>query len=236
MSGGIKLVYDRKEYVRTRQLPGKWDLASYRYKFDATALQIFNDKLKEKKLMGLKCRGCNTVYFPPRVVCGKCLIAPDKWVPLPDTGVVATFTATYKKDPVTGKQVPEPVIAVRVDGSDTTHTIELTGIKFDDVYVGLPVKMKWREVTQGSLNDIECCVPIEDFTLKMPLFEVDKVEVPVAPAKTAPAAAKPVPTPAPAAAAPTPVEKAAPVKKAAKKAAAKKAAKKSAKKAAKPAK
>ncbi len=227
MSGGIKLVYERKEWFRTRTLPGKWDLASYRYKFDATPLQIFVDMLKAKKLIGLKCRGCNTVYFPPRIVCGKCLIVPDKWVPLPDTGVVATYTATYKKDPVTGKQVPEPVIAVRIDGTDTTHTIELTGIKFEDVYVGLPVKIKWREVTQGNLNDPECCVPLEDVTVNMPLFAEDPVEAAAAPAKTAPVAEKP----APVAAAST--AEAAPVKKAAKKAPAKKAAKKAAKNAAK---
>jgi len=170
-----KLEYIKKEYARTRKTEGKWYLSSYKYKFNTTHIVPFFEMLKQKKLMGLKCRGCNTVYFPPKLVCGKCLIQPDKWVPLRETGVVATFTATYDKDPKTGELVPAPITAVRPDGADTIFVVELNPkIKFSDVYVGMPVKVKWRETTQGNLGDIEYYDRIEDPTENMPLYKMEE--------------------------------------------------------------
>jgi uncharacterized OB-fold protein len=238
MSGGIKLEYIRKQYDRTRTMPGKWDLAAYRYKFDISPMVPFLEMLKQRKLMGLKCRGCNTVYFPPKLICGKCLIMPDKWVPLQETGVVGSYTATYSKDPKTGKMVPLPVIAVRIDGSDTSHTIELEGVPFEETYVGLPVKIKWRATTTGTLNDIECCVPLDDPTRTMPLFEEEKAAIPQAKPAAKPAAApvKPVEKAAKPVAIPAKGEVAAAAPQKPAKKAVKKVAKKVAKKAAKAAK
>ncbi|MHA1731112.1 MAG: Zn-ribbon domain-containing OB-fold protein [Promethearchaeota archaeon] len=171
-----KLEYIRKQYERTRTMPGKWYLGAYKYKYNTTRMTPFREALKNKKLIGLKCRSCNMVYFPPTVVCGNCLVRPDKWVPLRETGVVSTFTATYVKDPETGEMVSSPVIAVRPDGADTTHIIEMPGVDFDKVYVGMPVRVKWRDETVGSLDDIECYEPIEDYTADMPLLEEEDEE------------------------------------------------------------
>ncbi len=168
-----KLEYIRKQYDRTRTLPGKWYLGAYKYKYNTTRYVPFREALKNKQLIGLKCRSCNMVYFPPAVVCGNCMVRPDKWVPLRETGTVATFTATYVTD-AEGKTVPSPVIAVRPDGADTTHLVEMPSVPFDEVYVGMPVKIKWREETEGNLNDIECYEPIEDYTKDMPLLKEDE--------------------------------------------------------------
>jgi uncharacterized OB-fold protein len=170
-----KLEYIKKEFARTRKTEGKWYLSSCKYKYNITHMLPFFDMLKQKKLMGLKCRGCNTVYFPPKLVCGKCLSQPDKWVPLRETGVVATFTATYDKDEKTGALTPMPIVAVRQDGSDTIYVVEMNPkIKFEEVYVGMPVKAKWRDVTQGNLSDLEYYDRVDDPTEKLPLQKVEK--------------------------------------------------------------
>ena len=78
--------YIKKDYEETRKMPGSWYLSNYKYKYNITHLQPFLQKLKEKKLVGLKCSGCNTVYYPPRFVCGKCLVKPDRWVDIRETG------------------------------------------------------------------------------------------------------------------------------------------------------
>ncbi len=170
-----KLDYIKKEYDRTRRMPGKWFLSSYNYKFNVTHIKYFFEMLKQKKLVGLKCRGCNTVYFPPKLVCGRCLTIPDKWVPLRETGVVASFTATYDKDEKTSELVPFPIVAVRQDGSDTLYIIELNPlIKFQDVYVGMPVKVKWKDVTEGNLGDLEYYDRLEDPTEHVELLKVDE--------------------------------------------------------------
>ncbi|MFX1254272.1 MAG: Zn-ribbon domain-containing OB-fold protein [Promethearchaeota archaeon] len=167
----VKLEYIKKEYEQTRQMPGNWYLSSYRYKFNITQFKPFLSALKEKKLIGLKCRSCNTVSFPPKLVCGKCLVRPDQWVPLRETGTVATFTINYIKNEK-GEVTSFPVVAVRQDGADTTYLIELNpNIKFEDVYVGMPLKVKWKDKTEGKLSDIEYYESVEDSTKKMELLE-----------------------------------------------------------------
>ncbi len=166
----VKLEYLKKEYEKTRQMPGKWPLSSCRYKFNITHFQPFLQALKEKRLIGLKCRSCNTVSFPPKIVCGKCLVKPDQWVALRDTGIVATFTANYMKDETTGEMRSFPVIAIRQDGADTTFLAQLSPeVQFEDVYVGMPVKVKWKDTPEGNLGDIECYDAVEDETKKMKL-------------------------------------------------------------------
>ncbi|MFX1419286.1 MAG: Zn-ribbon domain-containing OB-fold protein [Promethearchaeota archaeon] len=150
------LDYIKKDYVRTRTMPGSWYLSNYKFKFDITHLQPFLKKLKEKKLVGLKCPGCNRVFFPPKPVCGNCLIKPNQWVDLRETGEVSTYTIAYLKDPESGEVKEKPIVLIRQDGADTTYMIELNpDIDFKDTYIGMPVKVHWTENVSGNLNDIE---------------------------------------------------------------------------------
>ncbi|NHJ25935.1 MAG: hypothetical protein EAX89_15260 [Candidatus Lokiarchaeota archaeon] len=155
--------YIKKDYVRTRTMPGSWYLNSYTYKFNITHAQPFLRKLKEKKLVGNECPSCNRIFFPPRQICGKCMIKPDRWADLRETARVATFTVTYLKDPETGEVKERPVVCIRQDGSDTTNIAELAPeIDFKDTYIGMPLKVHWVENPQGGLNDIEYYDVIED--------------------------------------------------------------------------
>nr|MDO8117125.1 hypothetical protein [Candidatus Sigynarchaeota archaeon] len=59
--------------------------------------------------------------------------------------------------------------------SDTLYIIELNpAIKFDDVYVGMPVKVKWKNVTEGNLGDLEYYDRLEDPTENVELLKVDE--------------------------------------------------------------
>jgi len=157
------LDYIKKDYVRTRTMPGNWYLASYRYKFNISHTSHFLKKLKEKKLIGNQCSSCNRVFFPPRLVCGKCLIAPSLWVDLRDTGSVASYAISYIKDPETGEIEEKPMVLVRQDGSDTTIIAQLNpDVDFKDAYVGMPVKVHWKEERTGGLMDIEYYDVLED--------------------------------------------------------------------------
>jgi len=157
------LDYIKKDYVRTRTMPGNWYLASYKFKFNISHTSHFLKKLKEKKLVGNQCSGCNRIFFPPRPVCGKCLVKPDQWVDLRDTGRVATFVISYLKDSETGDVKERPTVLVQQDGSDTTMIAQLNPeIAFKDVYVGMPIKIHWAEKTIGGLMDIEYYDVLED--------------------------------------------------------------------------
>ncbi|MFX1344918.1 MAG: Zn-ribbon domain-containing OB-fold protein [Promethearchaeota archaeon] len=157
------LDYVKKEYVGTRTMPGNWYLSNYQYKFNITHHQPFLKKLKDKKLVGNKCSACNRVFFPPRFVCGKCLVRPEQWVDLRDTGQVSTYTIVYLKDPETGDVLEKPVIMVQQDNCDTNYMAELQpDIDFKDTYIGMPIKVHWAEPTNGNLKDIEYYDLIED--------------------------------------------------------------------------
>ncbi len=155
--------YVKKTYIKTRTIPASWYLNSYYYKYNVTHLQPFLAKLKEKKLVGLQCSNCNRVFFVPKLVCGKCLVKPDRWVDLRDTATIASFTITYIKDPETEEIVQKPIVLVRHDGCDTTHLVEMAPeVLHKDVYIGMPVKLRWQEETVGSLNDMLYYEPLED--------------------------------------------------------------------------
>lgn len=164
-----KLEYERKNYDMTRTMPANWYLSSYKFRYDFTHFQPFFEKLKERKLVGNQCRSCNTVYFPPKLVCGKCLINPDRWVDLRETAQVATFSITYEKDPETGELVEKPVCAIRQDGSDTTMLAQIReDVNFKDVYVGMPLRVVWAKEPVADISAIEYYEPIEDKAKDMP--------------------------------------------------------------------
>jgi len=155
--------YIKKEYIRTRTMPANWYLSSYKFKFNITHMQPFLEKLKQKKLVGLQCSSCNRVYFPPRQICGKCLVTPDRWVDLRETGKIASYTITYLKDPETGKVIERPIVCAQLDGADTSYPTQLNpDIEFKDTYIGMPIKVHWAEDIQGGLMDIEYYDVLED--------------------------------------------------------------------------
>ena len=157
------LSYVKKDYVRTRTMPATWHLTSYNFKFNITHMKPFLDKLKEKKLIANRCSGCNRVFYPPRLVCGKCLVKPDKWVDIRDTASVSTYAIAYLKDPETGEVVERPMVLVHHDGSDTSNIAELhPDIDVKDTYVGMPIKAHWKEERSEGLMDIEYYDKIED--------------------------------------------------------------------------
>ncbi|MBD3256199.1 MAG: hypothetical protein GF383_13965 [Candidatus Lokiarchaeota archaeon] len=157
------LDYIKKDYVRTRTMPADWYLSSYYFKFNITHMQPFLEKLKEKKLIANQCSGCNRVFYPPRLVCGECLVKPDRWVDIRDTARVATYAIAYLKDPETGEVQEKPMVLINPDGADTVTIAELApDVDVKDTYIGMPVKAHWKEVTEGGLMDIEYYDPIED--------------------------------------------------------------------------
>ena len=163
--------YIKNRYEKTRTMHGSWYLSSYRYKFNLSRTKVFLKGLKEGKIFGLKCRSCNTVSFPPRLICGRCLVKPDQWVLLPETASVATGSATYEEDDKE-RERPFPVLAVRQDGSDTVWVHNPPDdYDFNDIYIGMPLKVAWAEERKGLWMDIDHYEPLPD-----PANEINKKE------------------------------------------------------------
>src|SRR3989442_6588512 len=50
------------------------------------------DYLKKGELAGTKCLECDSLYFPPKVDCPKCISTKLDWVPLNENCKLITFT------------------------------------------------------------------------------------------------------------------------------------------------
>jgi uncharacterized OB-fold protein len=96
---------------------------------------------------------------------------PDQWVRLPETGTVATGSASYDTADK-NRERPLPVIAVRQDGADTVWLHNMPkDIDFHSIYIGMPVKAVWAKERIGSWFDIDHYDAIED-----PAIELNKKE------------------------------------------------------------
>ncbi|MHA1580816.1 MAG: Zn-ribbon domain-containing OB-fold protein [Candidatus Freyarchaeota archaeon] len=57
------------------------------------SVKSFYDFLKERKIMGTKCKKCGEIYLPPRPLCPKCVDSELEWVELEGRGKLAAFTS-----------------------------------------------------------------------------------------------------------------------------------------------
>ena len=51
--------------------------------------------LEQKQLMAVKCCECNAVILPPKPMCTNCLSTNLKWVKLPETGKLISYTIIH---------------------------------------------------------------------------------------------------------------------------------------------
>ena len=75
----------------------------------------FNEALKEKKLLGLKCKECGTVTVPPKMVCRKCASPDMEVVELKGKGKIQTFTTCNVAPEGREDEVPYVILLVELD-------------------------------------------------------------------------------------------------------------------------
>ena len=113
--------------------------------------------LLEGKIKGTKCPNCGTVYCPPRAHCWnpRCRVCECKWLDLPLTGVVHTFTVQCLAAAPFEYQLPFSMGWVQIDGADTTLPMMLH-IAPKELFIGMKVKMEFvpEEERRGDLMDM----------------------------------------------------------------------------------
>ena len=116
----------------------------------------FFQGLVEKKLYGTRCPKCGLVYCPPRAHCWRreCRLQETKWIELPLRGTVVTYSIMAFAATPFLKHLPFILTYVRVDGTNASIPMRLTGIKPEEVNVGLKVKLNFVDEPKGDLMDI----------------------------------------------------------------------------------
>ena len=149
-----------KEEIETRVLNDSWDLGIYKWKVEADGLKLLTKGLKDKKILGRKCTQCGLVYVPGVDYCRKCFIDIDEVVEVKPTGKICTFTVNLAD--VRGNPMdPQVICCFQLDGSDSWLMGSLEIEDWKKVYVGMPVRIRFREETTGELADMECWEPLE---------------------------------------------------------------------------
>jgi len=144
----------------TRQVQGTWDVTTYKYKIEGKGMKLLCDAMKEKKIRGIRCNECGTVYVPGPTFCRKCHIDIDEVLEVKDTGEVGTFAvlmADMRGNPVDTERVSAQI---KLDGADTWLGGTIEGIDWHDVKIGMKVKAVWADNPEGKLSDIDHFEPL----------------------------------------------------------------------------
>jgi len=110
----------------------------------------FQQFLNEEKLMGSRCKQCDTLYVPPRPICLKCYDAEMEWIEMKGKGKLAAFTciAVGTSLMVTeGYDRNHPYVSGVValnEGARADARIEgVDGSKPETIKIGTPMKVKY---------------------------------------------------------------------------------------------
>jgi hypothetical protein len=154
------------DFKEKRVLFTEWT-PNARYAWDAgVAIGRYLAGLKEGRLVGTHCHHCRHTVIPPRTVCEWCFRPMDKWVELPDTGTINTFSLCYVTWDMRYLDEPQIPIVVDIDGTrPSVGIMHLLGqVNPDDVAIGMKVQAVWKppEEREGSILDIRHFKPIEE--------------------------------------------------------------------------
>ncbi|MEW6203604.1 MAG: Zn-ribbon domain-containing OB-fold protein [bacterium] len=126
-------------------------------------LEKYIQSLGEKRILGIKCGGCERVIVPPRSTCGKCNLTMEEWVEVGPEGMVVNYTIAYVKI-VNGeiKDLSEPAIIamIRLDGADSLIDCTIKGITPDKIKPGIRVKAVWKDEMKGRVTDLDHFEPV----------------------------------------------------------------------------
>lgn len=122
--------------------------------------KLYNEILKNKRWMAIKCSQCGKVYMPPRELCSECFSPMNEWVEVGPEGVCEGFTVVRFPyiDANTGgmKQVPFTCVWVVLDGADTRMTHVCSEIDETKLHVGGRMRMVWNDSWDGTSTLQNC--------------------------------------------------------------------------------
>jgi len=105
------------------------------------SVQSFYYFLSKRKLMGVKCLKCSTVFTPPRPTCTHCSSTRLQWTELSGKGKLATFTVIHVGPAELASETPYIVGVVQLDEGPkvSCRVIGLATDKPESIRIGSPM-------------------------------------------------------------------------------------------------
>ncbi len=102
-----------------------------------------------------QCAKCGKIYFPARLVCGKCRNRTFTKVVLPTEGEVETFTVIHVAPTGFGDQVPYAVGIVKLTNG-VKITTQIVDCDLAKLAIGDRVRLEFRRLSQDGESGIIC--------------------------------------------------------------------------------
>lgn len=137
-------------------------VAQCRYYVGKIGSRFYETLAKENRILGVDCRTCRKVYWPPRATCGRCFTAlsATDLVEIGPEGTLETFTKIDYHEPVHPRKGPLVYGVIRLEGSDTGIAHLIDEADFDKLYIGMPMRPVFSESPKGNILDIEYFKPV----------------------------------------------------------------------------
>jgi uncharacterized OB-fold protein len=121
----------------------------------STSARYWREIPQRYRYEAARCTGCGMVAFPPRVVCDSCGCHEFETVGMADQGKLLTYTVIRVGPSQFADQTPYAVgIAELEDG--VKLTAQVADVDFDELKVGMPVKLEFRKIRDEGEAGIIC--------------------------------------------------------------------------------
>ena len=131
------------------------------YSAGAVGSRFLIEMRDNKKIMGMRCPKCNTVYVPPRSTCPDCFAELNEWVEVGDKGTVVTYTVAQQPSPVLPVEPPVIYGIIQLDGAGSGFVHMLGEVKPEELKIGMKVKAVFKEERTASILDIKYFKPLK---------------------------------------------------------------------------
>jgi uncharacterized OB-fold protein len=135
--------------------------------------KFFLELMKNKKILGAKCKKCGKIWMPPRINCSDCYV-PTEWVELMHTGIIEVSTIVWFTTSAFIKNIPYAIAYITLDGASTAL---LQGVFSENlvpskIKKGKRVNVVFQKEREGKMTDF-FFVPEDEYDnwINKPEFE-----------------------------------------------------------------
>jgi uncharacterized OB-fold protein len=121
----------------------------------STSARYWREIPQRYRLEAGRCKGCGEVSFPPRIVCSGCGGRDFETVKLTPEGKLLTYTVIRVGPSQFADQTPYALGVAELAGG-VRLTAQIADCEFDDLSVGMPVRIEFRRIREEGEAGIIC--------------------------------------------------------------------------------
>jgi len=117
----------------------------------------FNQYLKEKKLMGVRCSQCHKIFLPPRPICTECHSDEMEWIELSGQGTLMAFTSIHVAPTFIVEQGFDRdnpycagIVKTEEGGQISARILGVDAKSPETIKIGTPLTVDFIEVGEGE--------------------------------------------------------------------------------------